>query len=51
MTYRRYLGLTWVERHYMHSELCDMVEDANPPTPEDGADENGGAIRPKRMRR
>ena len=49
MTYRQYLGLTWSERHAVHSELCEMVEDANPP--EDGEDNGGGAIRPKRMRR
>jgi hypothetical protein len=48
MTYRHYLKLGRVERFTMHIELCDMIEEANPPT-EDG--EGGGAIRPKKLRR
>jgi hypothetical protein len=52
MDYRQYLSLPRSERIAMHNELCDMLEDANPPTDGDDDDpEGGGPIRPKRMRR
>jgi hypothetical protein len=52
MTYRQYLALGRVERFTMHLELCEMIEDANPPTEDDPDGDGGGApMRPKRMRR
>ena len=51
MTYERYHALTSVERYAVHAELCEMVEEANPPTEDDEGGGGGGAIRPKRLRR
>jgi hypothetical protein len=52
MTYRQYLALGRVERFTMHMELCEMIEEANPPKDDDPDGDVGRAsMRPKRIRR